>query len=86
MAVYTAGPRLLPYLEDIHGLSAGDLGAGSGGRHLIVSVGGSSKSGRPPWGLTPRAPVRGGSTAGRWWVEPEGDWAMDVDSRRPLQR
>ncbi|KAK1858955.1 hypothetical protein I4F81_001554 [Pyropia yezoensis] len=57
MAVYTAGPRLLPYLEDIHGLSAGDLGAGSGGRHLIVSVGGSSKSGRPPWGLTPRAPL-----------------------------
>ncbi|KAK1859513.1 hypothetical protein I4F81_002108 [Pyropia yezoensis] len=57
MAAYTAGPRLLPYLEDIHGLSAGDLGAGSGGRHLIVSVGGSFKSGLPPWGLNPRAPV-----------------------------
>lgn len=56
-AAYVAGPRLLPYLEDIHGLSAGDLGAGSGGRHLLVSVGGSFRSGKPPWGLNPRAPV-----------------------------
>lgn len=56
-AAYEAGPRLLPYLEDIHGLSAGDLGAGSGGRHLLVSVGGSFQSGKPPWGLNPRAPV-----------------------------
>lgn len=56
-AAYTAGPRLLPYLEDIHGLSAGDLCGGSGGRHLLVSVGGSFRSGKPPWGLNPRAPV-----------------------------
>lgn len=56
-AAYVAGPKLLPYLEDIHGLSAGDLGAGSGGRHLLVSVGGSFASGKPPWGLNPRAPV-----------------------------
>ncbi|GAB0498587.1 hypothetical protein MMPV_009933 [Pyropia vietnamensis] len=56
-AAYTVGPQLLSHLEDIHGLSAGDLGKGSGGRHVLVSVGGSNQSGKPPWGLNPRAPV-----------------------------
>ncbi|OSX75149.1 hypothetical protein BU14_0254s0029 [Porphyra umbilicalis] len=54
---YTRGPRLLRYDEDIHGVAVGDLGGSSGGRHLLVSVGGSSLSGLPPWGLKPRPPV-----------------------------
>jgi len=77
---YTGGESLLPTREDVHGISAGDFGGGAAGsgparKHVLVSLGGSSRSG-PPWGTNPRPPRLYEMRAGRKWVDVTGPWRL----------
>eukprot|EP00168_Porphyra_purpurea_P017327 TRINITY_DN5944_c0_g1_i1.p1 TRINITY_DN5944_c0_g1~~TRINITY_DN5944_c0_g1_i1.p1 ORF type:complete len:385 (+),score=122.28 TRINITY_DN5944_c0_g1_i1:206-1360(+) len=73
---YTGGESLLPTREDVHGIAAGDLGGpGPARKHILVSLGGSSRAG-PPFGFVPRAPRLYEVQAGRRWVDVTGRWGL----------
>lgn len=79
---YTGGDSLLPSAQDVHGITAGDLGRGEGGRkHILVTIGGTAGKGLPR-DTNPRPPRLYEIRANRSWVDVTRRWGLSAARAR----
>lgn len=79
---YTGDESLLPSAQDVHGITAGDLVRGEGGRkHILVTIGGTAGKG-PPWDTNPRPPRLYEIRANRSWVDVTRRWGLSAARAR----